>query len=147
MNNDVLLLGYLIHYCLLFNSSSSLSALLFVGEVGLNTLPGVSTHPTSLVVVVCEHGVSPALKSPEVSLPKFQSSCRHLSSVAFASSSVFLAHQSFLFRTAQSFLWLDPRKTFILRDRNNLYLVKKILVAALTIFIFPPDYFMSNFYS
>jgi len=35
----------------------------------INTLPGVSTHQNSLVVVVCEHGVSPALKSPEVSHP------------------------------------------------------------------------------
>jgi len=32
----------------------------------LNTLPGVSTHEDLLVVVVCEHGVSPALNNPEV---------------------------------------------------------------------------------
>jgi len=37
----------------------------------------VSTHQNSLVVVVCEHGVSPALKSPEVSLPKTTFSWRH----------------------------------------------------------------------
>jgi len=30
--------------------------------VGFNTLPGVSTKPNSVVVVVCEHGESPALR-------------------------------------------------------------------------------------
>ncbi len=38
---------------------------MFLRFVLLNTLPGVSTQRTSLVVVVCEHGVSPALKNPE----------------------------------------------------------------------------------
>ena len=30
----------------------------------LNTLPGVSIHNNVVVVVVCEHGVSPAFEDP-----------------------------------------------------------------------------------
>ena len=66
-----------------------LSLLLSVLIMNLNTLPWVSTQFILLVVVVCEHGVSPALKSPEVSLP--QTAEIHLlprSSVMFISSSL-----------------------------------------------------------
>jgi len=54
----------------------------------LNTLPGVSTHKHFLVVVVCEHGVSPALKVL-VPLPKISLTfLLPRSSVAFVSSSL-----------------------------------------------------------
>jgi len=72
----------------------------------LNTLPGVSTHNNSLVVVVCEHGVSPALKSPEFfkSFVAFFFLFHDRLSCSFVLTS-FDHHQFKTFKNSQSFLW------------------------------------------
>jgi len=89
----------------------------------LNTLPGVSTQTNLLVVVVCEHGVSPALKVL-VPLPKIALVfLLPRSSVAFVSSSLPTSYSFiFSFVTSQTF-----RTRGIKKVRNNLHLGTELI--------------------
>ena len=115
--------------CLLLVSLSSFCFSRFYGYnvdgYSLNTLPGVSTHEYSLVVVVCEHGVSPALKDPEVSLPK---TTLFVSSLSFQDRghSLSLPPRSNLFPPSNCAVSFVISLEECLRSRD--------LVAALTIF-------------
>jgi len=101
---------------------------LVIGCVIINTLPGVSNHHHSLVVVVCEHGVSPALNNPEV----------FKASVSVSSFFLFFCHVHFfiivikflrsrVIKTSQSYLFHGIKRRFTLRNRINLHLGIEII--------------------
>ena len=87
-----------------------------------------------LVVVVCEHGVSPALKNPEVSLPKFHS---FVSSLSFQDR----GHSLSLLPRSELISPSNCAVFFVISLEECFTLSRKNLVAALTFSNFPPDYF------